>query len=174
MVATSMFARIEAMQRSAGRGALKGENDTQPAQQIRLGELEHRIGFHLRLAQDASFRAFKRDAGEQDLRPGWFAVLSLIRDNPGITPMALSRASGRDKSTITPILQDLARLRLIDSTPVASDKRSYTLSLTRAGIERLSHLDACAAEHDRKLDEIAGDRKEELITLLRQIVAALE
>ena len=75
---------------------------------LSLGVLDDYVGFHLRLAQNASFRAFKRLTGERSLRPGWFAVLSIIDANPGITPMALSRASGRDKSTITPVLRDLA------------------------------------------------------------------
>ena len=56
---------------------------------------------------------FKRHTGIPGLRPGWFAVLSLINNNPGITPLALSRASGRDKSTITPVLRDLVREQLI-------------------------------------------------------------
>ena len=111
---------------------------------VRLGRLGDTIGFHLRLAQAASFRPFKRHAGVRDLRPGWFAVLSLIDDNPGITPIALSRASGRDKSTITPILRDLTRNRLIRRTPVPGDRRSYALHLTEAGREALAHLVAAA------------------------------
>ena len=75
---------------------------------IRLGKLADTLTFQLRRAHGAAFRAFKRGAGVRDLRPGWYAVLSLISDNPGITPVVLSRGSGRDKSTITPILRDLA------------------------------------------------------------------
>ena len=45
---------------------------------LKLGLLDDYIGFHLRLAQNASFRAFKRHTGDRDLRPGWFAVLTLI------------------------------------------------------------------------------------------------
>jgi DNA-binding MarR family transcriptional regulator len=149
----------------------KRSESTEP---IKLGELENRLGFHLRLAQNASFKAFKRHTGENDLRPGWFAVLALIHNNPGITPMAVSRASGRDKSTITPVLRDLMRAHLIDRQPVEADKRSYALFLTEAGKEKLAHLSACAMEHDRELDEIVGDRKDELVQLLRRIVAVLD
>ena len=141
---------------------------------VRLGVLENLIGFHLRLAQNVSFRAFKRLTGEANLRPGWFAVLSLIEGNPGITPMALSRASGRDKSTITPILRDLLREGLVRREDIPKDRRSYSLFLTPKGEERLRHFGACAAAHDAELDAIVGDQKGELLRLLRAIAAMLD
>ncbi len=141
---------------------------------VRLGDLGCNVAFHLRLAQDASFRAFKRHTGEGDLRPGWYAVMSIINSNPGITPMALSRASGRDKSTITPILRELTRHGLIAQCPVPNDRRSYALTLTPSGEERLARLAAHAEAHDRHLDEIVGPRKTELIELLRRITGMLD
>lgn len=140
---------------------------------LRLGRLENYIGYHLRLAQNASFRAFQRKSGRADLRPGWFAVLSLIGDNPGISPAALSRAAGRDKSTLTPVLRDLSRHGYVSSRPRPGDRRSYGLSLTDLGRERLAELADHAAAHDRVLDEIVGDRKESLIGLLRRITDEL-
>jgi DNA-binding MarR family transcriptional regulator len=142
--------------------------------EIRLGILDTLIGFHLRQAQNASFKAFKRETGDPDLRPGWFAVLTLIDLNPGITPVRLSRASGRDKSTLTPLLRDLIRRQLVRRNPVIGDRRSYGLVLTPHGKERLKALAAHAAIHDSKLDAIAGARKKVLIDLLRRIAAELE
>ena len=141
---------------------------------IRLGMLDDYIAFHLRLAQNASFKAFQRHTGEPDLRPGRFAVMSLIHDNPGITPMAVSRASGRDKSTITPVLRDLDRAKLMIRKPIAADRRSHSLYLTAEGEEKFRHLAACAAEHDRAIDQIVGARKHEMLGLLRRITSELD
>jgi DNA-binding MarR family transcriptional regulator len=141
---------------------------------VRLGPLERYIAFHLRLAQNASFKAFKRESGDPELRPGWFAVLSLIESNSGITPMLLSRASGRDKSTLTPILRDLSHRHLIERLAVPNDKRSYALALTPEGRDKLRELSAHAEIHDRKLDQIAGAKKGELIALLRRISTMLD
>lgn len=165
-----------AMVKTGATGRHGGARRARPpaGEEVRLGALDAYIGFHLRLAQNASFRAFKRLTGEHNLRPGWFAVLSIIKDNPGITPIALSRASGRDKSTITPVLRDLLKAGLVTRSPVAGDRRSYALSLTPPGVEKLAHLAACAAEHDRALDAIVGEEKPELIRLLRRIVARLD
>jgi DNA-binding MarR family transcriptional regulator len=138
------------------------------------GALDENVAFHLRLAQDASFRAFKRHTGESKLRPGWYAVMTIIKANPGVTPMALSRASGRDKSTLTPVLRDLFAHGLVEQRPVPNDRRSYTMTLTEEGEKRLASLTEHAEAHDRQLDVIVGDKKEELLALLRRIASALD
>jgi DNA-binding MarR family transcriptional regulator len=139
----------------------------------RLGALDDYIGFHLQLAQAAAFRSFKRQTGIGDLRAGWFTVLSLIGDNPGITPIAISRASGRDKSTITPVIQELVRSEFIVRETTPGDRRSYGLRLTEKGRASLDHLAACAAEHDGAMVAIVGEHREALIAALRRIVAEL-
>lgn len=153
---------------------LKVEAQAAAAGDIVFGKLDDYIGFHLRLAQNASFRAFQRKTGQSDLRPGWFALLSLINDNPGITPMTLSRASGRDKSTLTPLLRDMIRDGFVEKQPIARDRRSYALFATAVGAARLADLSRHAAEHDRRLDRIVGERKAELLNLLRRITAEIE
>ena len=161
-----------------GTRSKAGENPGTPAaagaEQAGLGKLDNYIGFHLRLAQNASFKAFKKKTGEDNLRPGWFAVLSLIHDNPGITPMALSRASGRDKSTLTPVLRDLDKRHFIARQPTANDRRSYSLFLTPAGQAKLARLAGHAADHDKVLDDIVGENKADLIDLLRRIWSVLD
>jgi DNA-binding MarR family transcriptional regulator len=141
--------------------------------QVRLGVLADWIGFHLRLAQDASFRAFAKHSGQPHLKPGRFAAMMVIRNNPGITQVALGRAISRDKSTVTPLVQELHRHGLVRRSPSAVDRRSMTLTLTRAGEAALAALLVHARAHDRRLDAIVGKRKAELILLLRKITDAL-
>jgi DNA-binding MarR family transcriptional regulator len=144
------------------------------AEEVRLGELDGFIGFNLRLAQDASFRAFTRRVGETNLKPGRFAALMVIHNNPGITPGALGRAIARDKSTITPLVQALLRDGLVERRQSKTDRRSFTLRLTKTGEELRRELLASARAHDRKLDDIVGERKDEFLRLLRRIVELLD
>jgi len=153
--------------------AKEAESDADDSE-VRLGELDGFIGFNLRLAQDASFRAFTRRVGETSLKPGRFAALMVIHNNPGITPGALGRAIARDKSTITPLVQALLRDGLVERRQSRTDRRSFTLRLTKAGEALRRELLAPAQAHDRKLDEIVGERKEEFLELLRRIVELLE
>ena len=163
---TPVAARAAARQRSTTARA-SGDG-------IDYGPLGDWIGFHLPLAQSASFQAFARAAEEVDLRPGRFSVLLLIGRNPGISQTALSRANGRDKSTLTPALNDLVRRGLVVRTRVKSDRRSYQLSLTAAGKAMLERLFACAERHDRNLDRIVGKRdRARFLQILRKLVAEL-
>lgn len=159
---------------SATRRSAEPDSPLRGDDPVRRGALDDYIAFHLQLAQNASFKSFKRHAAQADLRPGHFAVLSLINDNPGVTPLALSRAAGRDKSTLTPVLRDLDRAMLIRRCPSTADRRSHGLHLTDKGSEKLAHLAECAARHDRELDAIVGVGKPALLDMLRRLIAALD
>jgi DNA-binding MarR family transcriptional regulator len=144
------------------------------AELLQLGPLAGFIGFHLRLAQEASFQAFARRVRSSEMRPGRFALLALIGQNPGISQTALGRAAGRDKSTLTPALNDLVHRSLVKRQRVASDRRSYALSLTHKGEKLIEALFKHAHEHDRELDAIVGlKHKTEFIRTLRRLAMAL-
>jgi DNA-binding MarR family transcriptional regulator len=138
-----------------------------------LGVLGNQIGFHLRLAQDASFRAFARDVGLRNLKPGRFAGMMVIHNNPGISQVELSRAIARDKSSVTPLIQDLQRHDLVTRVRSQADRRRVTLELTPAGETVLRRLLFHAAAHDCRLDSIVGESKPELLRLLKKIEDAL-
>ncbi|WP_233809767.1 MarR family winged helix-turn-helix transcriptional regulator [Paraburkholderia sp. HP33-1] len=141
---------------------------------ISFGELAQAIGFNLRLAQQASFQAFARRVGSSDLRAGFYATLVLIHENPGISQTALSQANGRDKSTLTPVLNDLERRGFVLRERLATDRRSYSLRLTTKGAKALKTLRMHALEHDKMLDElIEPAHKEEFLRSLRKIIAHL-
>jgi len=161
---------VSARRRTAGGPTAQPSMRTAGA---RLGRLDEFIGFHLRLAQDASFRAFARSVGVRSLKPGRFAAMTVIHNNPGITQSELSRAIARDKSSVTPLIQDLERDRLVRRRPSKTDRRSVSLTLTRHGEMILRRLMVHAAEHDRKLDEIVGEGKPEFLHLLRRITDGL-
>ena len=145
------------------------------AEVIDYGPLAHWIGFNLRMAQDASFQAFSRLSQEIGVRPGRFATLTLIGQNPGISQTALSRANSRDKSTLTPLLADLVRRGLVRRTRTRTDRRTYRLALTREGERLLGELTACAREHEKKLDAVIGARERtQFLRTLRKLAEEME
>jgi hypothetical protein len=113
---------------SNGTGAKRrGRNGETVAESVKFGPLALWIGFNLRMAQEASFQAFSRRSQEIGENPGRFATLTLIARNPGISQTALSHANGRDKSSLTPVVEDLVRRGLVERKRVDSDRRAYQL-----------------------------------------------
>jgi DNA-binding MarR family transcriptional regulator len=153
----------------------KNPKDVKPngrGEAIDYGPLADWVGFNLRMAQAAAFQAFSRLASEIGTRPGRFATLMLIGRNPGISQTALSRANGRDKSSLTPVLNDLARRGLIVRRRTRADQRAYRLSLTPAGRRLLAELTQCAREHEKKLDRIIGAKEQKgFVQVLKRIIA---
>ncbi|HVZ53116.1 MAG TPA: MarR family transcriptional regulator [Pseudolabrys sp.] len=160
------------MSAALDRRARNGEGSAKP---VNFGPLANWIGFNLRMAQEATFQAFSRLSLEIGENPGRFATLTLIGRNPGISQTELSHANGRDKSSLTPVVEDLVRRGLVQRKRLSSDRRTYRLSLTTDGKKVLTQLTRCARRHERNLDRIIGlrDRKR-FLQILKKISAEVE
>lgn len=156
------------------RIAAGGSARRKAADDVDFGPLAGWIGFHLRMAQIASFQNFGRLARDLDLSPGRFAALTVIGRNPGISQTALSRAIGSDKSTLTPALSSLVKRNLVRRTRMEKDRRAYRLTLTAAGEKMLRDLTDCARRHEDDLDRIVGPRERaQFLRTLRKIAEEL-
>jgi DNA-binding MarR family transcriptional regulator len=156
-------------------GTANGRVPRGEAEPVSFGPLAGWIGFNLRMAQTAAFQAFAREAAiVETTRPGRFATLTLIGENPGISQTALSRANGRDKSTLTPLLNDLVRRGLVTRERTKRDRRTYRLKLTAEGETVLRRLTECARRHEANLDRLIGraDRAR-FLRILRRISSSL-
>ena len=155
--------------------ARRGRNGEAFPESINFGPLAQWVGFNLRMAQEATFQAFSRRSQEVGENPGRFATLTIIARNPGISQTELSHANGRDKSSLTPVVEDLVRRGLVERKRMSSDRRTYRLTLTAAGRKTLGMLTRCARGHERNLDRIIGRRdRAKLIQILKRIAAAIE
>jgi DNA-binding MarR family transcriptional regulator len=153
----------------------RGRNGEAVAGPVNFGPLANWIGFNLRMAQEATFQAFSRRSQEIGESPGRFAALTLIARNPGISQTELSHASGRDKSSVTPVVEDLVRRGLVERKRVRSDRRAYRLDLTPAGKKTLLSLTRIARRHEVNLDRIIGrHERQRFLAILKKIAAEIE
>ena len=156
-------------------GRRRGKNGEAFAESINFGPLAHWVGFNLRMAQEAAFQAFSRRSQEVGESPGRLATLTLIAHNPGISQTELSQAAGRDKSSLTPVVEDLVRRELIERKRMVGDRRTNCLNLTPAGKKTLTQLTRCARRHERILDGIIGSRdRKRFVQILKRIAAEIE
>jgi DNA-binding MarR family transcriptional regulator len=157
---------------AAGGRRRSGRNE---AETVDFGPLAGWIGFNLRLAQEAAFQAFSRRSHEIGQTPGRFATLTLIHRNPGISQTDLSQATGRDKSSMTPVIEDLVRRGLVERRKMEGDRRVYRLTLTAEGKKVLASLMRCARRHERVLDAVIGVRdRNRFLEVCRKIAAQAE
>lgn len=156
-------------------GKKVGRSGEAAARPVDFGPLATWVGFNLRMAQEASFEAFSHHSAAIGENPGRFATLTLIARNPGISQTELSAASGRDKSSLTPVVEDLVRRGLVERKRVDSDRRAYRLNMTVTGRKTLALMTRAARKHERNLDRIIGAReKKRFLDTLKRIAAKIE
>jgi len=175
MMARKGRGRGETKVNERARRLKRGRNGDAAGGPINFGPLANWIGFNLRMAQESTFQAFSRRSLEIGESPGRFAALTLIARNPGISQTELSLASGRDKSSVTPVVEDLVRRGLVERKRVRSDRRAYRLNLTAAGRKVMLNLTRIARRHERNLDRIIGRReRKRFLAILKKIAAEIE
>ena len=160
---------------SNGSGAARrGRNGETIAESINFGPLAYWVGFNLRMAQESAFQAFSHRSQEIGESPGRFATLTLIARNPGISQTELSHANGRDKSSLTPVVEDLVRRGLVERKRMNSDRRTYRLNLTAGRQEDADPAHALRAPARTQPRRIIGlrDRKR-FIQILKKIAAEI-
>lgn len=141
---------------------------------IDLGFLSDAVGFYLRTAHEAAFRAFLRRVEDSNTPPWRMAILVLVDANPGLTQVALARATRRDTSSLTPALDDLCKRGLVTRIRQANDRRSYALKLTPAGKKAMRQLTASARAHERELDRLVGRKQRaQFVQTLKRLAAGL-
>ena len=161
------------MPRAMRAARVREAAESEAVEAVNFGPLADWLGFNLRMAQNATFAAFARLSKEIGEKPGRFATLMLIGKNPGISQTALSRANGRDKSSLTPVLTDLVRRKLVRRVRVPHDRRTYRLTLTAAGEKVLRELVECAQRHEAKLDAVVGRDRAQFLHTLKKIAAEM-
>jgi DNA-binding MarR family transcriptional regulator len=142
--------------------------------EINLGFFEDAVGFYLRTAHEAAFRAFLKRVGDSNTPPWRFAILALIDANPGLTQVALARTTRRDPSSLTPALDDLCDRGMVTRIRQVRNRRSYALRLTPLGKRAMQQLKASAEAHERELDRLVGrEQRAQFIQILKRIGAGL-
>jgi DNA-binding MarR family transcriptional regulator len=163
-----MDAKISRKRRNTSNDAPRQNSE------IELGWLGGTIGFNLRIAQEASVRAYLRSVADSGTLAWRFAILAFIDLNPGLTQAALARAVRRDTSSLTSVLDDLCDRKLVTRIRPNHDRRSYALRITPLGIKAMEELKAKVQAHERELDRLfTRDQRSTLIGMLRQIASDL-
>jgi DNA-binding MarR family transcriptional regulator len=117
---------------------------------VDLGPLGRTLSFALRRAQAAVAEDFAARFAAEDIRPLQFAMLTVLRHNPGLRQAQVSFALGIKRTNFVPLIDELERRGLAERRRVPGDRRAAALFLTRAGAAALDRLEAIAREHEAR------------------------
>jgi len=137
---------------------------------VKLTPLSGYVGYALRRAQGVLFADFNHTLAGLDLRPGQFAVLVLIDQNPGASQSNVSAALGIQKANFVATIADLESRGLVRRRKSESDARTYSLSLTSGGRTLLLHATELQSLHEsRVIAQIGSEGRLQLLTLLERL-----
>jgi DNA-binding MarR family transcriptional regulator len=141
-------------------------NDRPP---IDFGPLDGLVGYQLRRAFLRSNQLFAGLAGKAGLQPGQYGVLKLIGLNPGRSQSDIAMAAGLDRSSLTQVLDQLAKRGLVERRP-GPDRRTLSLHLTGAGENTLQEASDSVAEHEQAIrGELSDAEARTLVELLKRL-----
>lgn len=127
--------------------------DDQARSGIDLSALAGSVGYRLRRVQIATFNLFTQHMAEFDIRPTQFAILTVVRDNPGLSQSQVSNALGLKRANLVPLLDGLEGRGLLVRSPSLADRRSYCLHLTDHGQAEMKRIQA---RHDQFEQELTA------------------
>jgi len=144
------------------------------AEMIATAALDGSLGYSLRRAQLSTYREYDSFMARFDIRPSQFAVLTLIRSNPGSSQSAISTALGIQKANFVAVIDRLKSRGLTERRKLRGDRRSSALYLTRRGELFCEKLQAAHAKLEAHLASRLGVRRSrQFLKLLREF-ASLE
>lgn len=152
-----------------------GQKAGQELAEVDFGRLPGYIGYQLRQAQSAVFRDIARTLRESGVTPGEFSLLTMLKANPGINSITLTRIYQLDKATLSLSINRLAKRGLISSTRHANDRRYYALELTSEGRVLLQVVTRHIERQERTMDAaLKPGERARLLDLLQRISRAFD
>lgn len=137
---------------------------------MKLTPLSGFVGYALRRAQYAIFADFFHTLRELDLRPGQFAVLVLIDQNPGASQSRVSAALGIQKANFVATIANLEKRGLVRRRKSDSDARTYLLGLTSRGRSVLQRASELQSQHEKRvIAQIGSEGRLQLLSLLERL-----
>jgi len=150
----------------ASEKRLPGNASVEGSHPVSIEGLRGLSGYLIRQAQLFVFHDFNQRLAPLDLRPAQYSVLSVTRENPGLSQMALSHVLGIGRSGIVPLLDVLEARGLLMRGP-AADRRSHALYLTAKGSGLLARADVLVRQNqDHTIDKIGRRNHDQLLKIL--------
>lgn len=145
-------------------------SDDDTSEQTDQSALLELVGYNVRRAYLVIQALFDKEMEKHDLRQAEFAVLSVVRGNPGINQRALADALAVAPPNLATLLDRLETRGLLTRQRSTEDKRVQHVALTTQGIRHYGRaLKAAAVADAMALERLSESERAQLKALLRKI-----
>jgi DNA-binding MarR family transcriptional regulator len=140
--------------------------------ELRPSMLGSLVGYRLRRASNRLIGDFSATMAPLSLRPVLFAMLEVVRANPGIIQMGLGTELGIQRANLVPLVNELTGRGLIKRIPAPNDRRALAVYLTDEGARLLDEAEGLVRAHEeRMLAALSRSERNKLLELLEKIAA---
>jgi DNA-binding MarR family transcriptional regulator len=122
-----------------------------PAGGLDEARLNQILGYQLAQAAIVTYAVFERLVGSPlDLRPVEYTILTLVKENPGVSPAQLSKALAVTRPNITSWIDRLEKRGLVRREKNVSDRRAQHLRTTERGSALAAKTTRLLADGERQ------------------------
>lgn len=133
--------------------------------------LDELVGYAVRRAQLCIYEDFAATMEAEGITPQRFSSLVIVESNPGISQTRLAEVMGIARSGVVAIVDGFEEKGLVERQ-AAEDRRSYSLTLTKAGARQLKRYKEAVKAHDDRISAaLSATEKKQLRALLRKLGA---
>lgn len=146
------------------------DRELTPFGRLEEAGLHQILGYQLAQATIATTQVFVAEVGEVfDLRPVEFTMLSLVDENPGVSPKQLARALAVTPPNITMWIERLEQRGLVERERSSVDRRAQHIRATPAGAKLARKAVALLiAGEQQALDMLSPAERAMLVELLHK------
>lgn len=136
----------------------------------RLEVLRTLVGYRLRRAAGRMMNDLKSTLSPLRLRPVLYAIMEMIRAEPGIIQMAVGTELGIQRANLVPLINDLESRGFIERQVAPHDRRALALFLTPAGKKLHERATRLILEHEeRTVGGLTAAERRLLVELLDRV-----
>ncbi len=136
----------------------------------RLETLRTLVGYGLRRAAGRMMSDLRSTLSPLGLRPVLYAIIEMVRAEPGIIQMAVGTELGIQRANLVPLVNDLESRGLLERRVARHDRRAFALFLTAAGRELHEKATRLILDHEeRTVGGLSPAERDTLLKLLDRV-----
>lgn len=136
----------------AGKTVSKKANGIAPS--IDRSRLEDKLGFRIRMAERAIYKAFVQNVG---MTPVQYSVFALVADNEGMAQGAIGEALNLDRASTMAIMDKIEKAGLVERRKSPEDRRCHAMYLTAKGRKEITVIEQKVSNTDGQFKQRLSD-----------------